>query len=241
MTTFNIGNTFVKDQGSMLIFGKEHVEGYDEDFNQSRHLVTEVIFFIKSPHHALSFQDLLGKKIRLGMMEKCKTRKIDFESKSEIKVENEYVVKLRLAKSIKSMQSLHQLLNKWKITNKWILSHCLSYSLNISSTNKKFRRLSNFTEPYLDGFFFPNVPNTQLVDWLPAILQSDDALYAVTPSWQDTDDVDNESAACSSSKGCAFPGGIEIPLPKTRLSSTSGDTAGDDAEMLKMRKKGLIL
>ena len=61
MTTINIGNTLVKNPN------------HHEDHNQStKDLVTEVIFFIKSPHHALSFQDLLGKKIRLGMMEKKK-------------------------------------------------------------------------------------------------------------------------------------------------------------------------
>ena len=112
-------------------------------------------------------------------------------------------MKLRLAKHIKSMQSLHQLFNKWKISSKWILSHCLSYSLNISSTNKKFRRLSNFTEPYLDGFIIPNVPKTQVIDWLPAVVQSDDALYPVvtrssssssSSSWDDVDvdEVDDD-------------------------------------------------
>ena len=211
MTTINIGNTLVKNQHD------HHHQGYDEDYNQSKHLVTEVIFFIKSPHHALSFQHLLGKKIRLGMIEKRKTHKIDFEIKSQIKNENDYIVKLRLVKHIKSMKSLHQLFNKWNITNKWILSHCLSYSLAISSTNKKFRRLSNFSEPYLDGFIIPNVPNTQVVDWLPALLQSDDALYPATlSSWEDDVDDDAVDDLDDDDESNTTPG-----------DAAAGDSAGD--------------
>ena len=224
MTTINIGNTLVKNPNQ---------QEYDEDYHESKHLVTEVIFFIKSPHHALTFQDLLGKKIRLEMIEKRKTRKIDFEIKSQIKNESDYIVKLRLAKHIKSMQSLHQLFNKWKISSKWILSHCLSYSLNISSTNKKFRRLSNFTEPYLDGFIIPNVPKTQVIDWLPAVVQSDDALYPVTPSsWEDDDDVDvdDDDVDHVDNDESDVASGDSTTVGGDKAGDTVGDSTGGEDE-----------
>ena len=194
----NLTTTTTEEKMTMIKIGnidlKTTVDEHDIDNNNNKkhqhHLVTEVCFFVKSPHHTLAFQHLLAEKIRIAMKQKRHLRKIDYEIMSDISNKNDDgKVYLRLKKSIKSMTSLQSFMKKCKITNEWLLSHCSSYNLSISSTNKQFSRLMSVDkQPYLDGFIIPNVSKAQVIDWLPAIFGSDDAIEYV----DDDDEADME-------------------------------------------------
>ena len=254
MTTINFGNEAVKGTRQHIVFSDEpqpndlDVDATTALLQNPHHLFTEICFVLKSPHHSLSFLHLLNEKIRNTVECQRSLRKIDYEISIKMTNEDECKVMLRVRKTIPTMNGLHSFFKKCDISTEWLLSHCTSYDLHIPSTNKKYENLSQRNQPYLDGFIIPNVPNVQTIDWLPAVLQSDDVMYTSGyrgPSKKvvemvegndgqilcKVDDEDDEDDEESNDGRIEFPGGIRVPMSlHTKLHTSPNPSNKDDVD-----------
>eukprot|EP00112_Aurelia_sp_Birch-Aquarium-sp1_P018980 Seg4607.4 transcript_id=Seg4607.4/GoldUCD/mRNA.D3Y31 product="hypothetical protein" protein_id=Seg4607.4/GoldUCD/D3Y31 len=144
----------------------------EEGDTEGKPTVAQVTFCVTTAERALTLQHHLINKLEYAIDNRL-VRSFNFAVNVKIDSKSN-CVKLDMVKTIKSMHALNVFFRKCLITPDWILRLCTKYNLIVCSTNKICNKINYYGDTHIAGFIIPNDPKVAVVDWIPALIRSDD-------------------------------------------------------------------